>query len=82
MKLKVLTTALLLATANFAWVQGGLSADNVDMHAQVSNRIITDNARPEVTPQGPVDQFKNYANNQGDYFADTEKLKQGYNGQS
>ena len=82
MKLKALITAVLLVATNFAWAQGGLSLDNVEEHMSISNQAANETARPEIVTQGPIDQFGNYTNDRKDYFVDTDKLQQSYNGQS
>lgn len=82
MKSKAFLTTVLLAATNFAWAQGGLSLDTVEDQMQVNNWTATETAGPEIVTQGPIDQFENYESDQADYFVDTDKLQQGYNGQS
>ena len=82
MKSKALITAVLLAATNFAWAQGGLSLDTVEDHMQVNDWTATETAGPKIVTQGPLDQFENYESEQAEYFVDTDRLQQGYSGQS
>ena len=75
MKAKALLTAVLLAATNFAWAQGGLSIDN----AEATGYMSTDNSQAEIVVQGPIDQFDVSTTR---VIVDTNKLMQGYDGQS
>ncbi|MGI9227924.1 MAG: hypothetical protein ACR2PU_03940 [Gammaproteobacteria bacterium] len=78
MKAKALLTAVLLAATNFAWANGGVSLDNAIANGYVS----TDNDRPEVVVQGPIDQFDVEVRSNDQFIVDTDELKQSYDGQS
>lgn len=82
MKAKGLLTAVLLTVSNFAWANGGLSIDNVEQHMNANNWINTQANRPEITAQGPLDQFQVVMPERKRSLVDTNKLKQAYNGQS
>lgn len=80
MKTKVLTTAVLLATTNFAWANGGLTIDNVEEHMDANNWVSTQTERQEIVVQGPIDKFDVTLPNRDREIADTNKLKQSNDG--
>jgi len=82
MKAKGLLTAVLLVATNFAWAQGGLSIDNVAQHMNSNNWINAQTEGPEVVAQGRTDKFNVEIPTRKRELADTNKLKQSYDGQS
>lgn len=82
MKIKALLTAVLLATSNLAWAQGGLTIDNVRQHMNAQNWADTQTGSPAIVVQGPIDQFEAYSNNRRQYTVETSQLKHSYDGQS
>jgi len=73
MKAKALLTAILLATTNFAWAQGGLSIENVEQHMNAGNWADTQTPRSKIVAQGPIDKFD--VETPRSNFVDTDALK-------
>lgn len=80
MKAKALLTAVLLATTNFAWAQGGLSIENVEQQMNADNWTDTLTSRSEIVAQGPIDKFDIEASRSN--FVGSNSLKQSYDGQT
>ena len=83
MKFKGLLTAVLLVATNFAWAAGGgLSNYNVEQHMNANNWTNTQTEGAKVAGQGSTDKFDVESPSRERELADTDKLKQSYNGQA
>ena len=80
MKAKGIVTAVLLSATSFAWAQGGLGIDNVEQHMNAENWINTQSSQSEFAVQGSLDKFQVELPDSKRTIADTNKLKQGYDG--
>lgn len=80
MKAKALLTAILLASTNIALANGGLSIDNVEQHMGANDYVSTQNSSPQISVQGPIDQFKADSSDRDRSLVDTNGLKQSYDG--
>ena len=79
---KSLCTITIFAFSNIIWASGGLSIDSVDKHMNTSGWITTKSERTKITTQAPVDRFNVNLGVHQEYFVDTNKFKQNYDGQS